>query len=322
MLRHLAFLVFALSLLGSHLVAQSGASDSPFVKVIKSKTKSLEKTFLDLATKRTEALANSKHVADKKWAAEWSKTEDQRSEIHQAYTSLAQDFTKLSGIKDHDRLMLFAQLLRAWIAHGEVVTIRETLQSKFKKPGQLLLLLAATERRKLLHQVSTRAQATPGVTDLDVLLEVVNWEVLFLTSKPNTPIRHDDLSTDLILLFTDRGAGGIVKSNAGFYRPGLLLDRGFKAELRDESNQVRHFCWALRMFAKSENPDSTESILRLKEWRDAKVRKTPINEADLKLNRAARRIASILKLQVDPLALRDVPKLLKTTLGTIAVKEN
>ena len=80
-----------------------------------------------------------------------------------------------------------------------------------------------------------------------------------------------------MLLFTERGPDGLLLSKSKFYRAGQFLDSGFKEALRDGSNQVRHFCAALRMFALSGNREQTEALLRLKELRDAKTRKLALN---------------------------------------------
>ena len=79
--------------------------------------------------------------------------------------------------------------------------------------------------------------------------------------------------------------GRLVIANNGEQAAG-----GFARRFRDGSDQVRHFAWAFRMFAASDNYDLTARLLHMKEEQDAKARKTALNAADIALNAAARRI--------------------------------
>ena len=71
------------------------------------------------------------------------------------------------------------------------------------------------------------------------------------------------------------------------FRFGRCGDRGFHESFQDGSDQVRHFCWALRLFANADSPEKAARLLQLKELRDSFTRSVPVNEADRLLNQVA-----------------------------------
>jgi hypothetical protein len=145
-------------------------------------------------------------------------------------------------------------------------------------------------RRSYLAGVADRVSSTPGTTDLDVLCAVVGWQDVFFADLPAGKKRVHMMTADLILIFTDRAADGFSKSGSALYRVGRCRDSGLREGLRDGSDQIRHFCWALRLFATGGDPDSVEQLLRMKEARDATQRGIPVNQADIELNRTAREL--------------------------------
>ena len=189
----------------------------------------------------------------------------------------------------------------------------------------------ARERRRFLNRIVDRECTRDGTSDLDLLCTTVAWDALFLRDLATGPRQLRALSADLILLFTERGPDGLRLSEAGFYRPGRTRDRGFRASLRDGGDQVRHFCWALRMFATSLVPALTEQVLRAKELKDASQRGGGENASDLRLNRTAREIvAEILGVarpesagatptRPTPLPIGDYAALFRQRLGPAAV---
>jgi len=183
-----------------------------------------------------------------------------------------------------------ADRVRAWIEVAEPGTIRGVIDSVTGGvPRALALPGRARPRRALLAAVIERTAATPGTSDLDVLLAVVAWEALFVAARePREQLEL--ISRDLILLFTERAENGFSKSTETYYKPGRFADRGFARRFRDASDQVRHFTWAFRMFAVSRNPDLTSRMLRMKEEQDAKSRKKLLSQEDLALNASARQL--------------------------------
>jgi hypothetical protein len=192
---------------------------------------------------------------------------------------------------------------------------------------------AVRERRQFLNRVVDRGSTTGEMSDLDLLCLTVAWDAVFLRDLVAGPRQLRALTADLILLFTERGPDGLRLSEAGFYRPGRTRDRGFRSRLRDGGDQVRHFCWALRMFAISPVPALTERLLGGKELRDAGQRGGVENASDLRLNRTAREIvAEILGAAPQetadatpaprtPLAIEDYAALFRDRLGPAAEAE-
>ncbi len=287
-----------------------------FDAAIGTASRKLEKTHKSLETKRRLANAASRVDPQGNWHHSWQKTSPSRSRIHKSYLTLAKRLENHQELNDREKLELTFHLLTAWVKYGEVDLIRQNLA---KEVPQLAKRLATCEdskkRRDFLNLVALRNVGCPGGNDLDVLVEVAEWEVLFLAALDGQKKQLQTLSTDLIFLFTDRNAGGIRKSSAGYYKVGLFLDRGFKKDLRDKSNQVRHFAWAFRMFSASNNHKAIEGLLRLKETRDARTRKLKINQADLKLNKCARLLVEKIKNKGKPLKMSAIPKLLRSDLG-------
>ena len=185
-----------------------------------------------------------------------------------------------------------------------------------------------SRRRDFLYRIVLRLTGTPGGSDLGVLVAVVRWEALLLQGRAAGEEQLDSLTSDLILLFTERSPDGISRSGAGYYSKGRLKDGGFKKSLRDGSDQVRHFAWAFRHFAASDNREATEELLHAKEIRDALERDQEVSEADLALNRAARQIVEEIlpgtgkppggapeRTRPDPAPIEDYPGLLKRRLA-------
>lgn len=254
------------------------------------------------ACRRAER-SHGKSTELRNWKRRWESTTADRVQIHNAIFRhfLAWSQPALALFETHDAKPLTPQLqaqvakvsadrVRAWIEIGEPGTIRGVIDSVTGGvPRALALPGRAPPRRALLAAVVDRIAATPGTTDLDALLGVLAWEVLFVDGiKPKE--RLDTVSGDLILLFTERAENGLSKSSRKYYKAGRFEDRGFARRFRDASDQVRHFAWAFRMFAVSSNPDLTSKMLRMKEEQDAKTRKKPLSQEDLALNASARKL--------------------------------
>ena len=152
-------------------------------------------------------------------------------------------------------------------------------------------------RLKLLASMTARAAGLPGWSDLDVLVEAASWSLELQPKALNAQERLDWLSRDLLTLFTDRAPDGLRRAAQHRYAAGRFKDRGFAPGLADGSDQVRHFSWAFRMFAKSRDADATEGQLALKEKFDAMRRRTALNRKDLALNRCARLLVKAMKGQ-------------------------
>ena len=186
---------------------------------------------------------------------------------------------------------LCVSVLGEWASVGEPGAILASIRDEHGGLRAALGWLESTQvRRDFLHVVADRTAATTGRSDVDVLVAIVEWEALFLANAEPGRVAFDVLTEDLILLFTDRGSDALSLSGSTHYRPSRCRDIGFKAALRDGSDQVRHVCWAFRMYSISESLDDAERTLRFKELGDAVRRGLPLNEADLSLNRAAREI--------------------------------
>jgi len=211
---------------------------------------------------------------------------------------------------------LSVSVLGEWASVGEPVAILASIRDEHGGLGAALGWLESTEvRRDFLHLVADRTAATTGRSDVDVLVSIVEWEALFLAREAPGDVAFDMLTEDLILLFTDRGGDALSLSGSTHYRPGRCRDAGFKEALRDGSDQVRHVCWALRMYSIAESLDAAVQTLRFKELGDAMRRGLPINEADLSLNRAAREIVEDILADPAPPAIDAWPALLREKLA-------
>lgn len=181
-------------------------------------------------------------------------------------------------------------VVKIWLDRVAPQLVLGSLRREHDRVGKLLANLEPTERRSVLAKVVERSAKHRSLTSLDVLVGAVDWDALLLGRDSTGRASLDALSTDLVLVFTERSPDGMRESGSPHYRSGRTRDTGFARELRDGSDQVRHFCWAMRLFAVSKNLPITEAVLRLKEVDDARRRKTAgLNEADLRLNNAARR---------------------------------
>lgn len=240
---------------------------------------------------------------DGDWRRAWAKVEKLRKQMHAVHEKSMSPWTRaLKAVAAADSVQALAASDRDRAARRCLDVLRTRLAGG--EPGVVLEALAAAERaalttvcgwsqepnarRRLLAAVADRLAATPGTSDLDVLCGVVQWDAIFLGSLTAGRAQLEAVSTDLILIFTERAANGIKLSRSKLYRRRGFSARGFRAPLRDGSDQVRHFTWAFRMFARSKNNASMEKLLALKERADATQRKQPLNQADLALNRAAR----------------------------------
>ena len=188
-----------------------------------------------------------------------------------------------------------AGVLDAWVAVGEPRDVLADLRASEPAFATALAWLDdGARRRGSLNAIVERLTATPGESALDTLRDTVDWETLFLRETPSPRARLELLSGDLVLLFTERGLDGYARSGAGSYQSGRMGESGFAPELRDGSDQVRHFAWALRVLTVSQSFDQGDAMLRLKEERDSLTRGKPIEAADLRLNALAREFAEAL----------------------------
>ncbi len=196
------------------------------------------------------------------------------------------------GQKDIDRIAgSCVATLRSWIEVDEPELILARLENETSGIAELMPRIVDKEiRRRILSELIDRQVGCPGYSDLDLLAHIIQWEALFLRDLPPGRAQLEALSEDLILLFTERAPDGLSLSTARYFQAGRFGDRGFKREYRDDSDQVRHFAWALRIFATSSNPDRGEALLVFKETRDSLARDEPLNQADLSLNRGVRRL--------------------------------
>jgi hypothetical protein len=242
--------------------------------------------------RRLELEANK---GERGWRKAWARDGRVRRRLHQRFRELVVSFhdasMRLPPAENKARGAFAVAAIRAWARLSEPDSVAVDLRAN---DGQLARLLQldhdASRRRRLLTEVADRLVATPGKSDLDVLCSVVDWSAMFHGGRGTRKKQLDAVSADLVLVFTDRNTGGVLPAKAGFYRAGRFTSRGFAPTLRDGSDQVRHFAWAFRLFALSRSADQTEQLLRLKEQADSRTRKLPLDEADLRLNKLARKI--------------------------------
>lgn len=274
---------------------------------------------LEVAGFRARLLERGPQPAE--WEEAWERTHASRELIQARYAELDQRL-QVAAIEDQgERDELQRQLLTDWLGMGEPALIRAHFRTSASPLEERCGLYTEDSRRRdLLHAVLLREAWTPGHDDLDALIEVLEWEALLLDESDGLPL--EQLSTDLILLFSDRAADGFTLSGADYYKTGVFLDRGLRADLKDASNQLRHLCWALRLFSISEDLDATEKLLRFKEQRDAITRKLPLNEADLELNRTARALVERMRDASVPLTLAELPALFRAALGPAAREDD
>ncbi|MEE9391894.1 MAG: hypothetical protein V3W41_05260 [Planctomycetota bacterium] len=211
-----------------------------------------------------------------------------------------------------------ASYLKTWIQVGDPVSIRTFLEREAKQV--IPQLKDADLRRSILSLVADRLCRTPGRNDLEDFLEVLHWETLFLDALPKGKPQADALTADLVLIFSDRDLDALRKSKTAYYRPGRFRDRGFHPRFQDNSDQIRHFCWALRLLARTRNKAFAAKLLDLKEHRDAKTRNLPLNQADLNLNHAAKKLitkllAPAIKPKPSAMSLSEFAAAVQKTLG-------
>ncbi len=198
-----------------------------------------------------------------------------------------------AAANDRAIVAIASPILEAGLGLLEPPAFVDLLVTESPALARLLGRAADPEARlRLLAILADRLAATPGTSDIDVLEAVIAFAERCHADREEARALLDTLSGDLILVFTERAADGVTPSGSPHHRPGRCGDRGFRAELRDDGDQVRHFCWALRMFAIATDLDAREKLLRLKERLDAARRDQPINQADLALNRIAREIVT------------------------------
>ena len=242
------------------------------------------------------------------WRGDWEKGGGDRMALHQILfrQALAWGPPLLALFATHETEALTAQTLgqvgvvvtdrvRAWLEVGEPEILRGVIETM---PGTLPRALAlpapAHARRRLLATVADRSAATPGRSDLETLAAVLTWAAPFAEGR-SAQAQAEQVSADLLLVFTERAENGLSKNDGRYHRARGLRDSGFGARFRDGSDQVRHFAWAFRMFVLSRDGDATERLLRAKEEQDARTRGEPLNEKDLALNRSARALVAELR---------------------------
>lgn len=258
---------------------------------------------IEQGRKKARALARASAGSDdaSRWRATWAAVAKKRAALHQQHAQPMLPWSKaLLALLARQPSAPLAQaarrkvgvhcfaVVRSWLLTCEPARVRADLTAA--SAIALAWFDAASERRALLAAIADRHVATPGFSDVDVLCEVVAWDAIFLERLGAGAPQLDALSSDLIQICTERAADGVSKSGSRLYRATRFSDRGFRPALRDGSDQVRHFAWAFRMFAKSERRDGVEALLAFKERMDATRRKQPLNKADLALNKAARRL--------------------------------
>ena len=314
--------IVAFFLLSSWSQAQDEASIARFLKRTSRTKKALaryrkEQTrrFLKLENLREDcrkrervALSGKGGEGANRWRRDWEGTRRLRLRIHDQVQHLLRPWGRrvdlLVKARPDSRLSqalrkkvagACTEIMRSLVEIGEAGSLRVELA---KDQASALVPLAwgesAVQRRSFLTLLASRLAQTPGVSDLKILEDVIAWDELFLSrSTPRDAV--DALTEDLILIFSDRSGDGMTPSDATFYKAGRCGDTGFDSSLRDGSDQVRHFCWALRIFHNSSDRDFSERLLRMKEVYDAKKRKLPLDRADLRLNHAAREVAEELE---------------------------
>jgi len=259
---------------------------------------------------KTRAKARALERAGKPWRELWEATAERRKKLEASLHAALLPCLAAATEATPPRAAHLASTTQTALTAGRPQAIRAAIETT--GAAALLGTLATHHRRALLHAVLERAAALPGTTDLDVLVEVVEWDTLLLREL-ESDAAVDQLSRDMVVLFTERAEDGMTRGDAGYYRGGRLRDTGFASRLRDDSDQVRHFAWAFRMFAIS--PDA-DSVLHMKEVGDALRRGKPINEVDLVLNATAGRVVARLRGTAQPhLALSDLPRHLRAVLG-------
>lgn len=270
---------------------------------------------------RLETARAAAHRAEKPTAVaarNWRETARLRAKLHR---------DALAMVERHDRRVGAAaaelsregrqrwartglKLVAGWIELGAPETVRKTIVARpLSLRTALLWQTDPQARRKFLAGVADRLSGTPARTDLEDLTELLAWTALFHSELPRGRQQLQAVTKDLVLVLTERDETGIRRSRSGYYRPGRFLDIGFGAELRDGSDQVRHFIWALRAMVRSPDLQATERLLDLKELRDSVTRGAPMEKADLALNRRAREVAATMLGVVTGVPRRDrVPR--------------
>lgn len=283
------------------------------------------------ARSREDERAREPTPEQRQWQKRWDATAADRVTLHNGlfrhFLSFSQPVLGLFAAHDARPLTpqsqaqvakVCADRVRAWVEVGEPATLRGVLESvDTGVPRALALPGRDHPRRQLLGSVLARTAATPGRSDLDALEAVFSWAALFVAGRP-VKQQLDQVSRDLVLLLTERKEDGIFRSDGRYHRELGFGSRGFGKRYRDGSNQLRHFAWAFRMFAASTNEAFTTKLLTMKEERDAKTRKQPVNTSDLALNEAARRIVARIRGQADgvePLEAAGWSALVRTELG-------
>jgi hypothetical protein len=148
----------------------------------------------------------------------------------------------------------------------------------------------AAARQTLLAGFADRLVGDVSHSDVDVLEELVAWDALWLSRLPAEE-RWNRLTGDLVRVCTERDVDARSVAKDSPYRPGRFRDRGFAPHLRDGGDQVRHFCWAVRV-GTIFPPGVSGLILTGKELRDGSQRNVPPSAADLALNRTALRLVA------------------------------
>ncbi len=306
----------------THVNGQSqGLGFQAFARSIQATEKGLERVHGEVESKRSQALITEKSDIQEAKRI-WAKTKTKRRKIDTRFKKLAKRLPRTSSIKPENAPQLALRLLKSWIERSDAFTVREQLLNGLGDFSKILAQqVSHKERRDLLNVISKRQSQVPGISDLDVLIEVLLWESIFFPSTTPKAKCLDTVSIDLILLFTGRGANGISKSGEKYYVASQFLADGFREDLKDKSNQVRHFCWAWRMFMKSKSPQATQSLLYLKELKDSKTRKLPMNKADLRLNKCAATVARMVKNNGSPMDIIGTAAVMRQVLGKKADTE-
>ena len=234
----------------------------------------------------------------------WHGAAPARARVHRHLVSILARFQREAGVEDlvagGDEVMrrraaaLFLRLLHAFLEMGEA----EGLWLEACAPGGALHPCAGlfswvepvAKRRRFLAAVAAAIAREPGRTDLEILSGVLRFDALFLAGVREPRRRFRLLAGDLLALFTEIGGA----SSPGCRLPGRRGAGGFRPEFRDGGDQVRHLAGAFALLALSPDPVLAEGILVVKEMRDAWIRRSPLNHADLRLDRAVRRLVEAL----------------------------
>jgi len=220
------------------------------------------------------------------------------SAIHENWTRL--DHAVLASADHHGLADRCVPLIELWLRRERPDVVFRTLDRELHHIAGLLPDLEPRARRRLLGHVADRLAKQRGLTSVDVLTRSVECAAVLLGPASTGEHGLDAITADLVVVFTERDTNGVKRASSGEYRRRGLTDSGFHPDYRDGSDQVRHFCWAIRLFVVNEHPTLVDVLLALKEIRDAKRRKKQLDVADLRLNGASRRFVTAIRSSPRP----------------------